>query len=160
MMKPKTDIFQERFVMTPHRLTESVLALIISGNLSFRFAEDPMFRKLLKTAFPTIDLPTREGVTNRLTQAVSDTKTALRETFQALDSKVSLVADGWNSRGNRDFIGTHPIVMGCLCFLVSWGHLPLHFRSILIATANVDDHVVGDNQALNARYISIFMNLC
>jgi hypothetical protein len=105
-LKKKSDVFQERFVMTQSRLVDHVLAIIISGNLSFQFAEDPQLGALLKVAFPSLKRPTRQAIAARLKQVANQTRTKLRGTFGNLDSKVSLALDCWNSRNNHDFLGT------------------------------------------------------
>jgi hypothetical protein len=110
----RTPLFKsiEQYVMTPSLLVDHVLAMIISGNLSFRFAEDPFLRRLLKIAFPKLSLPNRRSIARRLTESAQTTRKRLQRLLEDLDCLVSLVLDGWNSRNNRDFLGMHSLRSG------------------------------------------------
>jgi len=94
--------------MSHATLVEFVLNIIIAGDISFSFAENPAFVKLLRVCFPNLPPPSRHAVAARLMQDAAMAKDELKEYFTGLDAKVSLALDGWNSRNNRDFLGTVP----------------------------------------------------
>jgi hypothetical protein len=97
----------QRKPMTTDRLCESVLQILIVGNLSFNQAENPKLVALLKEAFPQCNTPNRKSVFKRLKKEAGLAKTGLVERCQAIDSKVSLALDGWHSKvGNMEFLGT------------------------------------------------------
>jgi hypothetical protein len=113
---PKTgDLFDDFFnkgqtqqpVMTSDRLCESVLQVIIVGNLSFRQAENPALQKLLNEGFPSCSLPNPKSVAQRLKSEAQLARGNLRDRLDLVDSKVSLALDAWHSKvGNMEFLGT------------------------------------------------------
>jgi len=93
--------------MTTDRLCESVLRILIVGNLSFGQAENPKLVELLKEAFPQCNTPNRKSVAKRSKKEAGLARTGLIEWCEAIDSKVSLALDGWHSKvGNMEFLGT------------------------------------------------------
>ena len=96
-------------VMTDDRLTNSILDVIVVGNLSFRQAENPALVELLKEAFPRCHPPNRRGVSERLKKEAGLQRIAKREQLAAIDSKVSIALDAWHSKaGNMEFLGIFP----------------------------------------------------
>jgi hypothetical protein len=107
-------IFSKHAAMTPAKLTEYVLRIIIAGDLSLSFAQNPALRMFLKISHPALPAPTRLGVTKYLMNAASDAKIKLCTEFEKLDSKVSLALDCWNSCNNKDFLGMYLwVCIGC-----------------------------------------------
>ena len=108
------DLFEDFFkgnrqpkAMTSDRLCESVLKLIVAGNLSFRQAENPALQDLLQEAFPSCTLPTQRSVAQRLKSEAQLARGNLRDRLDMVDSKVSLALDAWHSKvGNMEFLGT------------------------------------------------------
>jgi len=93
-------------IMTSDRLTKMILDIIVIGNLSFRFAENPALIKLLEEAYPRLGHPTRNGVSERLHREAELTMIGKKERFAAIDSKVSIATDAWHSKvGNMEFLG-------------------------------------------------------
>ena len=78
---------RDRQVMSRDRLKERVLRIIIAGNLSFSFAENPEFVDLLKDAYPDMPAPTRKTVVDFLHAKATLTKAELKELISKLDSK-------------------------------------------------------------------------
>jgi hypothetical protein len=93
-------------IMTNERLAESVLHIIIAGNLSFSFAENKEFTDLLKHAYPMCKAPNRKGVRALLKDKAASAIEEIKETLGELDSKVSLALDAWTGRNNMPFLGT------------------------------------------------------
>jgi len=92
-------------VMSHDRLKEKVLRIIISGNLSFSFAENPEFVDLLNDAFPDCPAPTRKTVVDYLRSKATLTKAELAELLAKPDSHVSLALDIWVTRTGLAFLG-------------------------------------------------------
>jgi len=97
---------RDREVMSKDRLKERVLRIIIAGNLSFSFAENPEFVDLLKDAYPDMTAPTRKTVVDYLHAKATLTKAELRELLSKLNSRVSLALDVWVTRTGLAFLGT------------------------------------------------------
>jgi len=96
-------------VMTNDRLTKMVLDVVVIGNLSFRFAENPAFVKLLDDAYPRCRHPTRNAVSERLHREAELERISKRERLAAIDSKCSIATDAWHSKvGNMEFLGIFP----------------------------------------------------
>src|SRR5579859_272715 len=96
-------------VMTNDRLTKMVLDVVVIGNLSFRFAENPAFVKLLDDAYPRCRYPTRNAVSERLHREAELERISKRERLAAIDSKCSIATDAWHSKvGNMEFLGIFP----------------------------------------------------
>jgi len=88
------------------RLCESILQIIIIGNLSFRQAENWALVKLVKEGFPTCDPLNRNGVVEHLQKEANLERTSLMDRMDAIDSLVSLAMDAWHSKvGNIEFLG-------------------------------------------------------
>lgn len=94
-----------RGAMTSSKLCEQVLQIIVAGNLSFSFAENPEFIALLRHAYPDCDIPNRRSVAKALKWAAKEERVALREELTNNDSKISLVLDAWTSNNNIAFLG-------------------------------------------------------
>lgn len=100
-------------VMTTDRLIKMTLDMIVIGNLSFRFAENPAFVKLLNEAYPRCRHPSRSGVSDRLHKEAELATIGKRERFAAIDSKFSMATDAWHSKvGNMEFLGIFPAICG------------------------------------------------
>ena len=97
---------RDRQVMNRDRLKERVLRIIIAGNLSFSFAENPEFVDLLNDAYPDMPAPTHKTVVDFLHAKATLTKAELRELLSKLESKVSLALDVWTTRSGLAFLGT------------------------------------------------------
>lgn len=97
---------RDREVMSKDRLKEKVLRIIIVGNLSFSFADNPEFVDLLNDAYPDMPAPARKTVVDFLHAKATLTKAELRELLSKLDSKVSLALDVWVTRTGLAFLGT------------------------------------------------------
>ena len=94
--------------MTDDRLCESVLQVIVVGNLSFRQAENPALQSLLTEAFPSCSLPNRKSVAECLKTTAHLARAHLRDRLDMVDSKISLALDAWHSKvGNMEFLGTY-----------------------------------------------------
>jgi len=109
----KVDLFDDFFKAHPHvavtsdRLCESVLQVIVAGNLSFHQAENPALQMLLKEGFLSCNLPNRKSVAERLKREAQLARTSLRDRLDLIDSKVSLALDAWHSKvGNMEFLRT------------------------------------------------------
>jgi hypothetical protein len=111
---PANDLFENFFnsvsprdrpVTTRDRIKEKVLRIIISGNLSFSFAENADFVDLLKDAYPDSDPPTRKAVVDYLKAKATLTRHELIEELAALDSRISLAMDIWTTRKGYSFLG-------------------------------------------------------
>jgi hypothetical protein len=111
--KTPTQVEREEFwslrsTMSNDRLKDHVLRIITAGDLPFSFAENPEFVRFVKISYPNLDPPTRESVAEHLSKQASAAKEKLKDYFGAFNGKVSLALDGWNSRNNKDFLGTFP----------------------------------------------------
>ena len=92
--------------MDNERLTESILQIIVTGNLSFLQAENKSLVKLLGEAFPTCQPPNRRSVALRLKREAELARMGLTMRMEEIDSKVSIALDEWHSKvGNMDFLG-------------------------------------------------------
>ena len=98
-----------REAMTRDKLKEKVLRIIITGNLSFSFAENPEFVDLLNDAYADCPAPTRKTIVEYLRSKATLTKDELRAQLATLDSKVSLALDAWTTRTNLAFLGIIPV---------------------------------------------------
>jgi hypothetical protein len=106
---PFEEFFNLKKPMTTERLCETVLNIIVEGNLSFRQAENPALQNLLREAFPTCSIPNRRSVAKRLTMEASMARGLIRDRFAEIDSKVSLALDAWTSKNNNfEFLGIFP----------------------------------------------------
>jgi hypothetical protein len=114
--------------MSPMKLLEHILRIVLAGDLSFRFASNPALISFLKISYPNIRPPTRQALASSLMDGATEAKFRLQEYFGTIDAKVSLAIDGWNSRDNRDFLGTSPSVSGEMIFLESGTAPPDTFR--------------------------------
>jgi hypothetical protein len=106
LMSP-SDILPTRGAMTSTKLCEQVLRIIVAGNLSFSFAENPEFVALLRHAYPDCDIPNRRSVAKALKKAAKDERVALREELMKNDSKVSIALDAWTSSNTIAFLGMY-----------------------------------------------------
>lgn len=106
-LTPPPNILPTRGAMTSDKLCEQVLRIIVAGNLSFYFAENPEFVALLRHAYPDCNIPNRRSVTKALKKAAKDERIALREELTNNNSKVSLALDAWTSNNNIAFLGMH-----------------------------------------------------
>jgi hypothetical protein len=107
----REEFWSLRSAMSNDRLKDHVLRIIIAGDLPFSFAENPEFMRFVKISYPNLDPPTRETVTQHLSKQASLAKDNLKDYFRTFDGKVSLALDGWNSRANKDFLGTSPCLL-------------------------------------------------
>ena len=101
-----SDILPTRGAMTSAKLCEQVLRIIVAGNLSFSFAENPEFIALLQHAYPDCNIPNRRSVAKALKKAAKEERVALRDELTTNDSKVSVALDAWTSNNNIAFLGT------------------------------------------------------
>jgi hypothetical protein len=106
--RAREDFWNQRCLMSRSQLAEQILRIVIVGDLSFNFAENPALHAFLKISYPNIQRPTRKMIALRLSDQANEAKVHLRDYFATHDGKVSLALDGWNSRNNKDFIGTVP----------------------------------------------------
>jgi hypothetical protein len=96
-------------IMTTDRLTKITLDIIVIGNLSFCFAENPAFVELLDEAYLHCHHLTRNGVSGRLHREAELAMIGRKERFAAIDSKFSIAIDAWHSKvGNMEFLGIFP----------------------------------------------------
>lgn len=102
-----SDILPTKGVMTSVKLCEQVLRIIVAGNLSFSFAENPEFVALLRHAYPDCNIPNRRSVAKALKKAAKDERVALREEMMMNDSKINIALDAWTSNNNIAFLGTY-----------------------------------------------------
>ena len=111
---PAVDLFEDFFnsvtprdrpVTTRDRIKEKVLRIIISGNLSFSFAENADFIDLLKDAYPDCTPPNRKAVVDYLKAKATLTRHELQGELAQLDSKVSTALDIWTTRTGYAFLG-------------------------------------------------------
>jgi hypothetical protein len=111
---PSVDLFEDFFnsvaprdrpVTTRDRVKEKVLRIIISGNLSFSFAENDEFVDLLKDAYPDCTPPNRRAIVEYLKSKATLTRHELKAKLGELDSKVSIALDIWTTRTNLAFLG-------------------------------------------------------
>jgi hypothetical protein len=102
-----SDILPTKGAMTSVKLCEQVLRIIVAGNLSFSFAENPEFVALLRHAYPDCNIPNRRSVAKALKKAAKDERVALREEVTTNDSKVNIALDAWTSNNNIAFLGTY-----------------------------------------------------
>jgi hypothetical protein len=90
-------------------INEQTLKYFISGNTAFNQGSNPELTKLLKLAQLAkveIKAPSRKVLRDRLQKHYLVADSDLKETFKALDSKISLALDAWSTRGMRAFLGT------------------------------------------------------
>ena len=106
LMSP-SDILPTKGTMTSAKLCEQVLRIIVAGNLSFSFAENPEFVALLRHAYPDCNIPNRRSVAKALKKAAKDERVALREELMKNDSKVSIALDAWTSSNTIAFLGMY-----------------------------------------------------
>ena len=106
LMSP-SDILPTKGAMTSAKLCEQVLRIIVAGNLSFSFAENPEFVALLRHAYPDCNIPNRRSVAKALKKAAKDERVALREELMKNDSKVSIALDAWTSSNTIAFLGMY-----------------------------------------------------
>ena len=104
-----SDILPTRGAMTSTKLCEQVLRIIVAGNLSFSFTENPEFIALLRHAYLDCDIPNRRSVAKTLKKAARNERVALREELTNNDSKVSVTLDAWTSNNNIAFLGMYYI---------------------------------------------------
>ena len=102
-----SDILPTKGAMTSAKLCEQVLRIIVAGNLSFSFAENPEFVALLRHAYLDCNIPNRRSVAKALKKAAKDERVALREELMNNDSKVSIALDAWTSNNNIAFLGMY-----------------------------------------------------
>ena len=96
-------------IMTTGRLTKMTMDIIVVGNLSFRFTENPAFVELVNDAYPRCCHPTRNSCSDRLHREAELVMIGKRERFAAIDSKFSIATDAWHSKvGNMEFLGMFP----------------------------------------------------
>lgn len=96
--------------MTAEKLREQVLRIIIEGNLSFAQAENEEFQRLLRHAYPGVDIPNRRSVAACLEEKVIEVKIQLKKELAKVNSQIHLAVDCWSARGAQRyaFIGkTH-----------------------------------------------------
>ena len=102
-------LWQNHKNLTSTKLCEQVLRIIVAGNLSFSFAENPEFVALLQHAYRDCDIPNRRSVAKALKKAAKDERVALREELTNNDSKFSVTLDAWTSNNNIPFLGMYYI---------------------------------------------------
>lgn len=90
------------------KLIKQVLRIIVAGNLSFSFVENPEFVVLLQHAYPSCNYPNRRSVAKALKKNAKAEKISLKEELAQNDSKISLALDGWTSSNNMAFLGMSP----------------------------------------------------
>ena len=92
-------------------ITELVLKFLISGNISFKQADNEYLQQIIGLIkFGISDTPaqcpSRRVVQSRLTSYAGDAFNNLHDLLLANDSKISLGLDCWSSRSNHGFMGT------------------------------------------------------
>jgi len=109
------DLFgsQHNQLMNRDRLKETVLRIIISGNLPFSFIDNLEFQALLQEAHSSSPPPNRKSAQDYLQSVVDRTKEDLKAKLVANDSKISLVLDAWTTRSSLSFLGTLPPPLPC-----------------------------------------------
>jgi len=103
-----SDLFgsQHNQLMNRDRLKETVLRIIISGNLPFSFVDSLEFQALLQEAYPSCPPLNWKSARDYLQSVVDRTKEDLKAKLAANDSKISLVLDAWTTRSSLSFLGT------------------------------------------------------
>ena len=102
-------ISKERTQVDQNSITELILKLFISGNISFQQGENEYLQRLIQL-IPIDDntfarCPSRKVIRSRLTQNVDNATDDLKDMLLGNDSKVSLALDCWTSRTNSAFLG-------------------------------------------------------
>jgi len=90
-------------------IIELVLKFLISGNISFKQADNEYLQQIIRLLkFRISDTParcpSRRVVRSRLTSYVGDAFNNLHDLLLANDSKISLGLDCWSSRSNYGFM--------------------------------------------------------
>ena len=103
-----SDLFgsQHNQLINRDRFKETVLRIIISGNLPFSFIDNLEFQALLQEAHSSSPPPNRKSAQDYLQSVVDRTKEDLKAKLVANDSKISLVLDAWTTRSSHSFLGT------------------------------------------------------
>jgi hypothetical protein len=92
-------------MMTKERLSDRLLCVCLSGNISFNAATNPELVSLLSEAWPDIDIPDRKDLKKTLMNVVTQAKSDLKEKLMMNKSKISLALDGWKSKSKIHFQG-------------------------------------------------------
>jgi len=121
---------KQKQIMNRDRLKETVLWVIVSGNLPFSFADNLEFQTLLREAYPSCQPPNRKSARDYLQSVVDRTTEDLKAKLATNDSKISLVLDAWTTRSSLSFLGNlSPLslfaVTGWCCLFVFWLRIPL-----------------------------------